>query len=48
MSYYFFSDIQRLEDYHQVEHVNEIKRKAYETFWLLKHLTTISYRWKTF
>ena len=28
--------------------INEIKRKAYETFWLLKHLTTISYRWKTF
>lgn len=32
----YFSDIQRLKDYHQIEHVNEIKIKAYETFWLLK------------
>lgn len=32
----YFSDIQRLKDYHQIEHVNEVKIKAYETFWLLK------------
>ncbi len=32
----YFSDIQRLKDYHQIEHVNEIKIKSYETFWLLK------------
>lgn len=32
----YFSDIQRLKDYHRIEHVNEIKIKAYETFWLLK------------
>lgn len=32
----YFSDIQRLKDYQQIEHVNEIKIKAYETFWLLK------------
>ena len=32
----YFSDIQRLKDYHHIEHVNEIKIKAYETFWLLK------------
>lgn len=32
----YFSDIQRLKDYHNIEHTNEIKIKAYETFWLLK------------
>lgn len=32
----YFSDVQRLKDYQQIEHVNEIKIKAYETFWLLK------------
>lgn len=32
----YYSDIQRLKDYQQIEHVNEIKIKAYETFWLLK------------
>lgn len=32
----YFSDIQRLKDYQQIEHVNEIKIKAYETLWLLK------------
>lgn len=32
----YFSDIQRLKDYQKIEHVNEIKIKAYETFWLLK------------
>lgn len=32
----YFSDVQRLKEYQQIEHVNEIKIKAYETFWLLK------------
>lgn len=32
----YFSDIQRLKEYQKIEHVNEIKIKAYETFWLLK------------
>lgn len=32
----YFSDIQRLKDYQQIEHINEVKIKAYETFWLLK------------
>lgn len=32
----YFSDVQRLKDYQQIEHVNDIKIKAYETFWLLK------------
>lgn len=32
----YFSDVQRLKDYQKIEHVNEIKIKAYETFWLLK------------
>lgn len=32
----YFSDIQRLKEYQEIEHVNEIKIKAYETFWLLK------------
>lgn len=32
----YFSDIQRLKDYQKIEHVNDIKIKAYETFWLLQ------------
>lgn len=32
----YFSDIQRLKDYQKIEHVNELKIKAYETFWLLQ------------
>ena len=32
----YFSDIQRLKDCQKIKHVNEIKIKAYETFWLLK------------
>lgn len=32
----YFSDIQRLKDYQHIEHANEIKIKAYETFWLLQ------------
>lgn len=32
----YFSDIQRLKEYHEIEHANEIKIKAYETYWLLK------------
>lgn len=32
----YFSDVQRLKDYQQIEHINDIKIKAYETFWLLK------------
>lgn len=32
----YFSDVQRLKDYQQIEHINEIKIKAYETFWLLQ------------
>lgn len=32
----YFSDVQRLKDYQEIEHINEIKIKAYETFWLLK------------
>lgn len=32
----YFSDIQRLKDYQNIEHINDIKIKAYETFWLLK------------
>ena len=32
----YFSDIQRLREYHEIEHANEIKIKAYETYWLLK------------
>lgn len=32
----YFSDVQRLKDYQQIERINEIKIKAYETFWLLK------------
>ncbi len=32
----YFSDIQRLKDYQRIEHINDIKIKAYETFWLLQ------------
>lgn len=32
----YFSDIKRLKDYQPIERVNDIKIKAYETFWLLK------------
>lgn len=32
----YFSDVQRLKDYQQIEHVNDIKIKADETFWLFK------------
>ena len=32
----YFSDIQRLKDYQKIEHINEVKIKAYETYWLLK------------
>ncbi len=32
----YFSDIQRLKEYQKIEHINEIKIKAYETFWLLQ------------
>lgn len=32
----YFSDIQRLKDYQKIEHINEVKIKAYETFWLLQ------------
>ncbi|MDE5590100.1 MAG: hypothetical protein K2J60_13345 [Acetatifactor sp.] len=32
----YFSDIQRLKDYQKIDHVNDIKVKAYETFWMLK------------
>ena len=32
----YFSDIQRLKEYQKIGHINEIKIKAYETFWLLK------------
>lgn len=32
----YFSDIQRLKGYQKIEHINDIKIKAYETFWLLK------------
>lgn len=32
----YFSDIQRLKDYQGIEHINDIKIKAYETFWLLQ------------
>lgn len=32
----YFSDIQRLKDYQKIKHINEIKIKAYETYWLLQ------------
>ena len=32
----YYSDIQRLKNYQEIGHINEVKIKAYETFWLLK------------
>ncbi len=32
----YFSDVQRLKDFQEIEHINGIKIKAYETSWLLK------------
>lgn len=32
----YFSDVQRLKEYQGIEHINDIKIKAYETFWLLQ------------
>jgi len=32
----YFSDIRRLKIYQKIEHANQAKIKAYETFWLLK------------
>lgn len=32
----YFSDIQRLKEYQKIGHINDIKIKAYETFWLLQ------------
>lgn len=32
----YFSDVQRLKEYHHIRHINEFKIKAYETFWLLQ------------
>lgn len=32
----YFSDIQRLKEYQKIEHINDVKIKAYETFWILK------------
>lgn len=32
----YFSDISRLKQFHKIERVNEIKIKAYETYWLLQ------------
>ena len=32
----YFTDIRRLKDYQKIEHANQAKIKAYETFWLLK------------
>lgn len=32
----YFTDVQRLKAFHHIEHINEIKIKAYETFWLLQ------------
>lgn len=32
----YFSDIQRLKDYQDIDHVNGVKIKAYETYWLLQ------------
>ncbi|MCM1500042.1 MAG: hypothetical protein NC124_16390 [Clostridium sp.] len=32
----YFSDIERLKNYQKIERINEIKIKAYETFWFLK------------
>lgn len=32
----YFSDVQRLKEYHHIKHINEFKIKAYETYWLLQ------------
>ena len=32
----YFTDIRRLKEYQKIEHANQAKIKAYETFWLLK------------
>lgn len=32
----YFSDVHRLKTYHKIKHINGIKIKAYETFWLLQ------------
>lgn len=32
----YFSDVYRLKKYHKIEHINGIKIKAYETFWLIQ------------
>ena len=32
----YYSDIQRLKSCQEIGHINEVKIKAYETFWLLK------------
>lgn len=32
----YFSDIYRLKKYQNIDHINEIKIKAYETFWLVQ------------
>jgi hypothetical protein len=32
----YFTDIMRIKSFHKIEHVNEVKIIAYETYWLLK------------
>lgn len=32
----YFSDVSRLKKFHQINHINEIKVIAYESFWLLR------------
>lgn len=32
----YFSDVQRLKSYQDIRHINSIKIKAYETFWLVQ------------
>jgi len=32
----YYTDIMRLKDFHEIERMNEIKIRAYETAWLLK------------
>lgn len=32
----YFSDVLRLKSYQKIKHINEIKIKAYETFWLIQ------------
>lgn len=31
----YYSDVYRLKKYHKIQHINNIKIKAYETFWLV-------------